>query len=243
MKTHQIFCLFVILCRILTLTSTPPYIADENITINYGSSGISRANNECDWIGDIGTKFAPTEEPNHKCNTSTAKIHGTSDAVPYMTVRLSNWQFTYVVPITPGPKFVRLYFYSASYSGFERSKDFFTVKAGSFTLLANFSASILANSLGHNNIYKEFCINVEKSQKLNLTFIPFSSNYYAFINGIEIVSIPEDLYYRPHSVANGEELVPLYVGQAPQFYINDSMALKMVYRLNVGGSSISPTRF
>ena len=87
---------------------------------------------------------------------------------------------------------------------------------GSFTLLANFSASILANSPGQsNNIYKEFCINVDKSQKLNLIFIPFSSNYYAFINGIEIVSMPEDLYYRPHSVTNGEELVPLFVGQAP----------------------------
>ncbi|XP_050249378.1 receptor-like protein kinase FERONIA [Quercus robur] len=240
MKTHQIFCLFVILCRILTVTSTPRYIADENITISCGSSGISRANDERDWIGDIGSKFAPTEEPNHKSDTSTAEIQGTSNAVPYMTARLSNWQFTYVFPVTPGPKFVRLYFYSASYSGFERSKDFFTVKAGSFTLLANFSASILANSSRHSDIYKEFCINVDKSQKLNLTFIPFSSNYYAFINGIEIVSMPEDLYYRPHNVANGEELIPVYVGQAPQFYINDSMALEMVYRLNFGGGSISP---
>ncbi|XP_023924808.1 receptor-like protein kinase FERONIA [Quercus suber] len=241
MKTHQIFCLFVILCHILTVTSTPRYIANENITVSCGSSGISRANDERDWIGDIGSKFAPTEEPNHKSNTSRAEIQGTSNSVPYMTARLSNWQFTYVFLVTPGPKFVRLYFYAASYSGFERSKDFFTVKVGSFTLLANFSASILANSTGQsNNIYKEFCINVDKSQKLNLTFIPFSSNYYAFINGIEIVSMPEDLYYRPHSVANGEELVPVYVGQAPQFYINDSMALEMVCRLNVGGGSISP---
>ncbi|KAL0002260.1 hypothetical protein SO802_016041 [Lithocarpus litseifolius] len=240
MKTHQIFCLFVILCHILTVTSTFRYIADENITISCGSSGISTADDERDWIGDIGSKFAPTEEPNHKSNTSGAEIQGTPNAVPYMTARLSNWQFTYVFPVTPGPKFVRLYFYSASYSGFERSKDFFTVKVGSFTLLANFSASILANSSDHSDISKEFCINVDKSQKLNLTFIPFSSNYYAFINGIEIVSMPEDLYYRPHSVANGEELVPVYVGQAPQFYINDSMALEMVYRLNVGGGSISP---
>ena len=215
MKTHQIFCSFVILCHILPVTSTPRYIADENITINCGFSGNSKAIDEREWIGDIGSKFAPIEEPNHKSNTSTAEIQGTSDAIPYMTARLSNWQFTYMFPVTPGPKFVRLYFYSASYSGFERSKDFFTAKAGSFTLLANFSASILANSLGYSNIYKEFCINVDKSQKLNLIFIPFSSNYYAFINGIEIVSMPEDLYYRPHSVTIGEELVPLFVGQAP----------------------------
>ena len=127
MKTHQIFCLFVILCRILIVTSTPRYIADENNTISCGSFGISRANDECDWTGDIGSKFAPTKEPNHKPNTSTAEIQGTSNVVPYMTARLSNWQFTYMFPVTPSPKFVRLYFYSTSYLGFERSKDFFTV--------------------------------------------------------------------------------------------------------------------
>ena len=110
MKTHQIVCLFVILCHILTVTSTPRCIADENITINCGFSGNSKAIDECEWIGDIGSKFAPTEEPNHKSNTSTAETQGTSIAVPYITTRLSNWQFTYVFPVTPGPKFVRLYF-------------------------------------------------------------------------------------------------------------------------------------
>ncbi|GMY14043.1 receptor-like protein kinase FERONIA isoform X1 [Fagus crenata] len=87
---------------------------------------------------------------------------------------------------------------------------------------------------------KEFCINFEKNQKLNLTFIPFSSNYYAFINGIEIISMPiEYMYYSPQDFTK-DELVPKYVGQAPQFFINYSMALEMVYRLNVGGNSISP---
>ena len=71
--------------------------------------------------------------------------------------------------VTPGPKFIRLYFYSAVYSGFESSKDFFTVKAGSFTLLRNFSASIYTDSLDLKNVYKEFCINADKNKKLNLT--------------------------------------------------------------------------
>jgi hypothetical protein len=51
-------------------------------------------------------------------------------------------------------------------------------------------------------LVKEFCINVEGNQKLNLTFIPLSTssgNFYAFINGIEIVSMPEHLYYSPRS--------------------------------------------
>nr|POE89174.1 receptor-like protein kinase feronia [Quercus suber] len=183
-----------------------------------------KGNDDRDWIGDKGSKFTPTEEPNHKSNTSEAQSQVSVETVPYMTARLSYWQFTYVFPVTPGPKFVRLYFYSDVYSG-------------SFTLLRNFSASIL----DQKDVYKEFCINVDENQKLNLTFIPFTStsmNYHAFINGIEIVSMPMDLYYKPQDVIKGEEFVPVYVGQPNPIYIDHSMALEMVYRLNVGGSAI-----
>ena len=133
-----------------------------------------------------------------------------------------------------------MHFNPISYYGFKGSKAFFTVKAGSFTLLRKFTtAVILADSL-QNQIVKEFYINVAANQKLNLTFIPFSTtliNFYAFINGIEIVSMSENLYYSP----KGAPINPLYVGQIPTFYISNNMALEMVYRLNVGGNLISPT--
>ena len=256
MKNHSLlthiffFCLFFLFYHITITTSTPAYIAVENITLNCGTSGNSKALDQRLWVGDIGSKFGPAEEPNHKSNISEAHTQSSSIiAVPYMTARLSYFQFTYVFPVTPGPKFVRLYFYSAPYSGFDKSKDFFTVKAGSFTLLQNFSASILVNPLENKNFVKEFCINVDKHQKLNLTFIPTSSNYYAFVNGIEIVSMPLYLYYRPQDLpldlyyrAQGyKREVPLHVGQAPpQFFINYSMALEKVYRLNMGGALITP---
>ena len=60
-----------------------------------------------------------------------------------------------------------------TYSGFEASKDFFTIKAGSFTLIRNFSSSTLAASFQLKSFVKEFWVNVEENQKLNLTFIPF----------------------------------------------------------------------
>jgi hypothetical protein len=72
---------------------------------------------------------------------------------------------------------------------------------------------------------------------LNLTFIPSpstSSKFYAFINGIEIVSMPNKLYYGPEGPG-----VP-YVGQNYHFSINYKMALEKVVRLNVGGGFISP---
>nr|POE55821.1 receptor-like protein kinase feronia [Quercus suber] len=244
MKNHSMltpfFFLFSIFHHITVATSTPPYIAVDNITLDCGSFGNSKAADERDWIGDKGSKYGPMEQ-NNESNPSEAQRQASSvESIPYRTARLSYSQFTYVFPVTPGPKFVRLYFYSAAYSGFTMSKDFFTVKAGSFTLLRNFSASIHTDSSGKKYFVKEFCINVEKNTKLNLTFIPFIS-YYAFINGIEVVSMPMDLYYTSSSsIIEGK--VPVYVGQAPRFYINYSMALEMVYRLNIGGSSISPVQ-
>ena len=66
-------------------------------------------------------------------------------------------------------------------------------------------------------------------------------NLYAFINGIEILSMPKDLYYYNRE-DRSDEKVPVYVGQSLQFYINYNMALEKVCQLNVGGSLVSPTK-
>ena len=73
---------------------------------------------------------------------------------------------------------------------------------------------------------------------MNLTFITFSTTFYAFINGIEIVSMPKDLYYSPKGTP--DEKVPRNVDGRNEFYINYTSALEMVFRLNVGGSLIRP---
>jgi hypothetical protein len=70
---------------------------------------------------------------------------------------------------------------------------------------------------------------------LNITFTPSGSNAYAFVNGIEILSIPSNLYYTPSYKGIS------FVGQPNQLYIDNDTALEMVYRLNVGGGSISPS--
>jgi hypothetical protein len=88
--------------------------------------------------------------------------------------------------------------------------------------------------LKEKTLSKEFCINVEKDQKLDVKFIPSPSNsgkFYAFINGIEIVSMPTT------STMGRRSRRPYYVGQNNQFPIDYKMALEKVVRLNVGGAS------
>lgn len=68
-------------------------------------------------------------------------------------------------------------------------------------------------------------------RNLNVIFIP-SPGSFAFINGMEVVSVPTDLYI------NGQD-IPL-IGQSQPLAIDNNTALELVYRLNVDGQAISP---
>ncbi|XP_022133481.1 receptor-like protein kinase FERONIA, partial [Momordica charantia] len=138
----------------------------------------------------------------------------------YRTARLSRSPFTYSFPVTAGPKFLRLHFLPETYGEFPKFKAFFTVQTGKFTLLKNFSAALVADSSGELFVAREFCIHVAgETSTLNITFTP-SPNSYAFINGIEVVSMPENLYF--------SRAIP------------NNTALELYYRINLGGDELSP---
>jgi hypothetical protein len=112
------------------------------------------------------------------CNPSGAQI-------PYTFARLSFSAFTYIIPVTAGQKCIRLYFNPASYPKFDTFIARFSAKAGVFTLLSNFSPSLKADTL-----LREYFISIEEDQILNITFTSSVSDSHAFINGIEILSMP-----------------------------------------------------
>ncbi|WRX21420.1 Serine-threonine/tyrosine-protein kinase [Theobroma cacao] len=137
-----------------------------------------------------------------------------------------------------GQKFVRLHFYPTSYGEFNRSTAFFDVHIGRYTLLSNFSAALTADDCKSETFSKEFCVNVEDSErKLTILFTASRSmpDSYAFINGIEIVSMPDNLYYSADNDTGFK-----FVNQENPYRIEKNMALEMVYRINVGGSFVSP---
>ncbi|KAF7130833.1 hypothetical protein RHSIM_Rhsim10G0053100 [Rhododendron simsii] len=230
-----------ILFSVATTKSSVLYHPIDNIAINCGSSGNSTAVDGRQWTGDIGSRYAPLLHSNKgKLISSKATSPPLSpDPVPYMSARLSCWPFTYAFRVSPGQKFIRLHFYPATYrGGFKRSKAFFTVKAGPYTLLSNFSASLTADASGLDSLVKEYCVNVEENQPLITTFSPSlggsSDEAYAFVNGIEIVSMPAGLYHTQEGDAGAH-----VVGQNFRLPIDKSIALEMVHRLNVGGTAIS----
>ena len=219
--------------------SPAPYIPVDNIILNCGSSRNSTAIDGRTWIGDDNSKFFPPSLSQNQASLAANPVQKSplASQIPYTTARLSVSAFTYIFPVTTGQKFIRLYFYPASYSNFDRSRALFSVKAGPFTLLNNFNASLTADADAdpRDTIFREFCVNVKEDERLNLTFTPSDSNSFAFINGIEILSMPSNLYYTPPD----NEGLP-FIGQLYPYLIDNRTALQELYRINVGGRSISP---
>ncbi|KAK4843745.1 hypothetical protein QYF36_012105 [Acer negundo] len=152
------------------------YNTTETIFLYCGSSeNIPSQDGTRTWIGDIKSEHFPLHQSQNNASTP-AKLskqpRHAGDETPYMRARFSRYQFSYTFNLTPGPKFIRLHFYETSYQNLDRSKAFFSVTAGSFTLLSNFSTSLAANFSGQDTISKEFCVNVQENQILNITFSP-----------------------------------------------------------------------
>ncbi|KAF7822387.1 receptor-like protein kinase FERONIA [Senna tora] len=214
-----------------------PYTPVDLFTLNCGSSGNS-SDNDRSWIGDINSKLLSlTDSPNSSIALEALTQSPSAQQVPYSTARLSRSQFSYSFPVTQGPKFLRLFFYPASYPGFDRFNAVFTVKSGGVTLLKDFNASLNANFENRDTVFREYCIYVVDGERLNLTFTANTTNpdLYAFVNGIEIVSMPDDLYYSEPS-GLGFKLV----GTSIQYNLENKYALETLFRFGVGGQGLSP---
>ncbi|KAL3820323.1 hypothetical protein ACJIZ3_006228 [Penstemon smallii] len=227
--------LLALLCLHTTLslgTNNRAY-PKRDISVNCGTIATSAAFNGRKWIGDAQPNSASwlSIRGSSKISTLSKKLIS-DDPVPHKTARVSSSRFSYVFHLSPGQKILRLHFNPNPYKGFKKLRDLFTVEAGPFTLLSNFSASITSHALGVNTFTKEFCISIEENQPLNIVFSPaFSSSQdktYAFINGIEIISVPQGLTY-----FHGADLGAQVVGQKSLVYIDNNTALEIIHRLNV----------
>ncbi|XP_011009251.1 PREDICTED: receptor-like protein kinase FERONIA [Populus euphratica] len=230
--------LFLHLTILVTGDSPPPYDPVDSIALDCGSSSQSFVSGR-QWTADINSKVALLDQDSPSSN-STANGASTS-SVPYHTARVSHSQFTYTFPVkTTGPKYVRLYFNPASYTGFNRSKASFSVTAGRYTFLSNFSGIHYTDPLGERGYAREFILNVEGEQKnLSVAFTPSPhvAGAYAFINGIEIVSMPTNLYY---TTAGDPGLH--YVDKDFHSPLQKETALELMYRINVAANYIEPNK-
>ncbi|KAK4417579.1 hypothetical protein Salat_2170600 [Sesamum alatum] len=154
MNLHALSIALLLLCFLNTYISAT-HNPTPDVSINCGSVGTSLALNGREWVGDVKPKLPSLLRVKGSSTTSTA-IHKliSADPIPHKTARISLSQFSYAFHVSPGQKIIRLHFNPATYRGFRGLRDLFTVEAGPFTLLSNFSASLTAHALGLNSFAK-----------------------------------------------------------------------------------------
>ncbi|KDP44164.1 hypothetical protein JCGZ_05631 [Jatropha curcas] len=143
------------------------------------------------------------------------------DSQLYRTARIldGNSKYSFSIRQT-GRHWIRLYFYPFAQDSYDMSRARFDVSTQEHTLLSNFSVN--------TDVVKEFSINVT-SKSLEITFTP-SENSFAFLNALEVVSVPDALITEDASTFNP---VGNFQGMMWQ-------ALETAYRVNMGGSLITP---
>lgn len=162
-----------------------------------------------------------------KLSSQANSIVATSNSsVPfpiYQSARIFTRTASYEFDIKQkGQHWIRLYFSPIPYPGQDLKSASLTVVTENFVLLNNFTFKNFNGSY----LYKEFVVNVD-SDSLTLSFIP-SNNSIAFVNAIEVVSIPNELF-------PGQALA------LPSTSFNgiSELALETAYRLNMGGPMLN----
>ncbi|KAL9323555.1 hypothetical protein ACSQ67_008412 [Phaseolus vulgaris] len=131
------------------------YTPEEIFTISCGTTGIS-SDAQRKWTGDEDTKYLSPQDDtvSEKATTQSPSIN----QIPYSSARLSRSQFNYSFPVSPGPKFLRLFFYPSDYPSFPRNQASFTLQSNQFTLLNAFNASLHADAQATQTIFREYVV-------------------------------------------------------------------------------------
>ncbi|KAM7492617.1 hypothetical protein LguiA_035538 [Lonicera macranthoides] len=157
-------------------------------------------------------------------NSIVATSNSSAPFLIYQSARIFPTRSSYKFNIEhKGRHWVRLYFFPLPDEGHNLTSASFTVITQNFVLLNNFTF----NKYNGSYLFKEYAISVT-DDTLTLTFIP-SNNSRAFVNAIEVVSIPDTVL---------PDMAQSVSPPAP-FSGLSSLAFETVYRLNMGGPLIT----
>ncbi|CAF1770953.1 hypothetical protein HID58_088343 [Brassica napus] len=139
----------------------------------------------------------------------------------YQTARIFTGISKYRFSVAPGRHWVRLHFSPFHYQTFQMESAKFSVSSQTHVFLSDFTVTSRV-------IMKEYYLNVP-TDHLELTFTP-SGKSFAFVNALEVVSVPDTLI-------SGD---PSFAGSHGSFNELSLQALETVHRVNMGGPRVTP---
>ncbi|XWS33554.1 hypothetical protein CRYUN_Cryun22dG0093100 [Craigia yunnanensis] len=230
-KLHHLeilFLLFIVLLPLQFFSHLPlssAYTLPDEYFINCGSRSDFAGSGGRNFVGDLnsGVSFivgqsSPVQDASPSAGISplyeSARIYGQPSFYEFVI----NKNGTY---------FVRLHFFVSSSSN-NLANAIFNVSASGFWLLSNFSVK---NSTSLP-VIKEFLVTINVG-RFRINFIPSERSHLAFVNAIEVFLAPES--FIPDAASH---VTP--TGSRNSFYGLPSQVLHTLYRINVGGLTLTP---
>ncbi|XP_057728566.1 receptor-like protein kinase HERK 1 isoform X1 [Arachis stenosperma] len=218
-KLSLFFCALSIFYPYLCFSAD--FVPVDNYLIDCGASSGTVVGNR-NFSADSASKKLLSTQQDVLASTSLKSITSTGDSTLYQTARVFTGSSKYTFPIKQkGRHWIRLYFFPFTYQKYDMSAAKFSVATQNNVLVSDFGVQ-------KDPVMKEYSVNVS-SNSLVIDFTP-SSGSIAFVNAIEVVSVPDDLIDDVgFSLTNG---LSSYSGLAVQ-------ALETVWRVNMGGPTVS----
>uniref|UniRef100_A0A0D3EJS3 Protein kinase domain-containing protein n=1 Tax=Oryza barthii TaxID=65489 RepID=A0A0D3EJS3_9ORYZ len=199
---------------VLCISLVAAYTPVDNYLISCGSSVDTPVGQRLFVADDSGTVVL-TSPASDAVKASPSAVSGLrDDAAMYQSARVFKAPSSYSFRIRdPGRHFVRLHFFPFVYLGYDLATASFKVSTQDAVLLDGFALDVARDTLV-------------------VTFVPLAGRL-AFVNAIEVVSVPDDLIGAADSSlstsdSTGQQLNPAV------------MPLQTVYRVNVGGPAVAP---
>lgn len=214
------FWLMSIICLICVSLEFEP---EDNYLVDCGSMRNNSVGDRV-FVADTFNQNTLSTPRNISVNTTSRSISSTYDLALYQTARIFTGASNYTFSIQKhGHHFVRLYFFPFvdQTENYNLSRAEFSVFAQGFTLLENFQPQSTPE-------IKEYSLNIS-FDNLVLSFIP-STNSFAFLNALEVVSLPDELI-----PSTAETYDP-----PGERHSLTTRALQTVARVNMGNQTVSP---
>ncbi|KAL8247658.1 hypothetical protein R6Q59_008874 [Mikania micrantha] len=218
---HSLFCS---LCLHFVICSSNTRHND-SFLITCGEADPVKSEDGRVFESDLGNTHVSISPISHT-NVSNSGM-GVSKILSSARVFTSSSIYTFSTKKT-GRHWLRLHFYPVKNTRFDLNSAVFSVEANGITLIHEFS--FFRGNQSHP-VFKEYIIEVtgSNSGKLVLGLLPWD-NSIAFINGIEILSVPDKLL--------SSKVIPIPLGFAREFPVH--VGFETIYRVNMGGPSLSP---
>lgn len=213
------FGFWVVFCLCLLSSCHSQFNPADKYSIDCGSPTNTTVGNRVFLSDNLASSYLSTPQ-NVLVDTSANSIPSSEYSRLYRTARIFSQTSTYTFKINqPGRHWIRLYFFPFSASNYDLKSASFSVSTRDHSLLSDFSSNDAS--------VKEYSLNLT-SGDLEITFTP-SGGSFAFLNGLEVVSVPDPLIADDASSVNPPTNFRGLLNQA----------FETVWRVNMGGPVVT----